>query len=80
MDAVHSEYQSKDFCGSIKKSEYKTLQTTDKPSRLYFARALCLERMQLVVSMNPLMAMQSLNFLKNSKINRQQRRFHRDPR
>jgi len=50
MDAVHPEYQSKAVCGWIKKCECKTLQTTGKPSRLHFARALSLERMQFVVN------------------------------
>jgi len=50
MHAVHPEYQSKAVCRWIKKGECKTLQTTGKPSCLHFARALSLERMQLVVN------------------------------
>jgi|GEM_PF-1297350 len=49
-NAVHPEYQSKAVSGWIKKGECKTLQTTGKPSRLHFAGALSLERMQLVVN------------------------------
>lgn len=48
-DAVHPEYQSQAVSGWIKKGEEKTIQTTGKQTRLHFAGALNLEKMDLII-------------------------------